>query len=104
MVARERIDEVFEVADVSWRGFGLLPGSGLAIRSEYSDYDAEVSFGVEVAIDEPDTGCLCGDVLKGKITPAECPLFAGVCTPENPVGPCMVSSEGACAAAFRFDA
>lgn len=101
--ACRRIDEVFEVTDVSWRGFGVMPRSGLAIRGEYSEWDAERRFGIEIATEEPETGCRCGDVLKGKIRPAECALFGARCTPDSPVGPCMVSSEGACAAGYRYE-
>jgi len=102
-VARERIDEVFEVADTSWRGFGVLPASGLAIREAFANADAARRFDIAISDDEPETGCRCGDVLKGIIRPAECPLFAKRCTEANPVGPCMVSSEGACAAAYRYE-
>ena len=101
--ARARIDEVFEVADTSWRGFGVMPASGLAIRKKFADHDAERRFDITIAPDEPETGCRCGDVLKGIIHPTECPLFATRCTEANPVGPCMVSSEGACAASYRYE-
>jgi hydrogenase expression/formation protein HypD len=102
-VARERIDEVFEVADTSWRGFGVIPASGLAICERFAYADAEERFGIEISPDEPETGCRCGDVLKGVLHPTACPLFATRCTETTPVGPCMVSSEGACAAAFRYE-
>ncbi len=101
-VARSLIDQVFEVADASWRGLGELPSSGLKIRSEFSRFDAERRFDTEVEPTREHAGCRCGDVLRGVIAPPACPLFDRVCTPENPVGPCMVSSEGSCAAYWRF--
>ena len=100
--AQALLNEYFYPADVSWRGFGLVPQSGLALKSQYAGCDASVRFPVEVPeMDAPDD-CSCGDVLKGKLTPAECPLFGTVCTPINPIGPCMVSSEGACAARYIY--
>jgi hydrogenase expression/formation protein HypD len=94
--------EVFEAADVNWRGLGILPESGFKIRKGYADYDAEVCFPVEIGQPSRNEGCRCDEVLRGLIEPIECPLFKGVCTPETPIGPCMVSSEGACAAYFHF--
>ncbi len=96
------IAEVFTPCDAEWRGIGAIPESGLAIGERYSSYDAERV--VPVSVEEPreHAGCLCGEVLKGKVTPQECPLFAAGCTPESPVGACMVSSEGTCAAAYKY--
>lgn len=98
------IDEVFETVPANWRGIGEIPGSGYRIRDEFSKFDAMQRFAdvVEVEPTHEHAGCRCGDVLRGAITPAQCPLFRKVCTPENPIGPCMVSSEGACAAYFRY--
>lgn len=98
------IDEVFETVPANWRGIGEIPGSGYRIRDEFSKFDAMQRFAdvVEVEPTQEHSGCRCGDVLRGAITPAQCPLFRKVCTPENPIGPCMVSSEGACAAYFRY--
>jgi hydrogenase expression/formation protein HypD len=101
--ARRRLDEVFRTTDASWRGFGVIPESGLVVRDEFAQWDADRRFNIRVAPEEPETGCLCGDVLKGKINPRDCPLFGTRCTPASAVGPCMVSSEGACAASFRFE-
>jgi hydrogenase expression/formation protein HypD len=96
------LGEVFEPSDAEWRGLGMIPGSGLEIRPAFAQWDAGKRLPVEVEpLREPE-GCRCGDVLEGKIGPAECPLFAKACIPEEPVGACMVSSEGACAAHFRF--
>lgn len=89
--------------DASWRGIGVIPGSGFAIKSEYAKYDAAARFGISTQGGTPDPGCMCGDVLKGKIVPAQCPMFNDACTPEHPVGPCMVSSEGSCAAYFKYE-
>ena len=99
--AQALLAEVFEPADVRWRGLGRIPGSGLVIRKELRDFDAAYRFPVEVPAPR-ETGCLCGDVLRGAIAPPQCPHFGNDCTPRAPLGPCMVSSEGACAAHYRF--
>jgi hydrogenase expression/formation protein HypD len=100
--ARRIMDSVFEPSDASWRGIGVIPGSGLAFRHRYARFDARSRFDVRVASARK-TACRCGDVMLGIITPDECRLFASECTPEKPVGPCMVSSEGACAAYYKYD-
>lgn len=102
VVARRLVDQVFEPCDALWRGLGELPASGLAIREEFAHLDAARRFPIEVEPTREHAGCRCGDVLRGIIAPTSCPLFGVACTPENPVGPCMVSSEGSCAAYFRF--
>jgi hydrogenase expression/formation protein HypD len=91
-----------EPCDASWRGIGTIPNSGLRLRPEFADFDAAGKFGVEVAAGTMRAGCRCGDVLKGKIRPPDCALFGTACTPDNPVGPCMVSSEGTCAAWQKY--
>ncbi len=101
-VAIAAINEVFRTVDATWRGLGVIPGSGYAIRPEYAAFDAFQRFEPEVEPTQEPKGCRCGDVLRGMMAPNECPLFRKVCTPENPVGPCMVSSEGSCAAYFRY--
>ena len=101
-VARAAIDEVFETCTATWRGLGEIPGSGYRVREEFAQFDAVKRFAPEVEATQEPHGCRCGDVLRGIMTPNECPLFRKVCTPENPVGPCMVSSEGSCAAYFRY--
>jgi len=93
--------EVFEVSDALWRGLGRLPKSGLSLHNEFKEFDALLKFPVEVET-PPETGCRCGEVLRGIIKPTECPLFGTVCTPENPQGPCMVSSEGTCSAYYLY--
>lgn len=100
--ARDIMYEVFEPGDSIWRGFGRIPGSGLLIREEYADLDASKTFEVKVEEVPESKGCSCGDVLKGKILPYECKLFGKRCRPEDPVGPCMVSSEGSCAAYYKY--
>ncbi|WP_087431180.1 hydrogenase formation protein HypD [Collinsella sp. An307] len=102
VVAQRLVDQVFEPCDALWRGLGELPASGLAIRDAYAHLDAVRRFPIEVEPTREHAGCRCGDVLRGIIAPTSCPLFGVACTPENPVGPCMVSSEGSCAAYFRF--
>jgi len=100
--ALEVIGRVFRPGDIAWRGIGVLPGTGLRIAESHAAFDAEKKFGMEVPFAEEKTACRCGDVLKGKITPPLCPLFGKACTPEEPYGPCMVSSEGTCAAFFKY--
>jgi hydrogenase expression/formation protein HypD len=96
------MDRVFEVSAAEWRGLGLLPASGLSIRPELIQYDAAHRFEVDPGPTLEHKGCLCGDVLRGAIIPPQCPLFGRACTPARPVGPCMVSAEGACAAYYQF--
>jgi len=96
------LDKYFEIADAYWRGIGVLPGSGLKLRDKYAAFDAAVKFHPPVsAVKEPEL-CSCGDILRGVKIPSECPLFGTACTPEAPVGPCMVSTEGSCAAYFKY--
>ncbi|AET66591.1 hydrogenase expression/formation protein HypD [Desulfosporosinus orientis DSM 765] len=96
------IERVFKPTDALWRGIGLIPESGLAIREDYSPWDAARKFSLPVFNSRETPGCRCGDVLRGIINPTQCPLFAKHCTPMKPVGPCMVSSEGSCAAYHRY--
>jgi len=96
---------VFEVGHADWRGLGNVPESGLSPRPKYAVHDARRRFALPATVAGKTAvarGCRCGDVLRGAIDPAECPLFGGACTPGRPVGPCMVSSEGACAAHYRY--
>lgn len=101
-VALAAIDAVFETCTATWRGLGDIPGSGYRIRDEFANFDAVRRFEPDVEPTRDPKGCRCGDVLRARIAPNECPLFRTVCTPENPVGPCMVSSEGSCAAYYRY--
>ncbi len=100
--AREILYEVFEPADASWRGIGVISQSGLGIRKAYARFDARKAFSISVPESKPPKGCACGEVLMGAVTPPQCPLFRKPCTPEDPLGPCMVSSEGTCAAYYRY--
>lgn len=100
--AKNYIEQVFESVDASWRGMGMIPQSGLGIREAYADWDAARKFSLPVFHSPETPGCRCGDVLKGRIAPTQCPLFGKRCNPMNPVGPCMVSSEGSCAAYYRY--
>lgn len=101
-VALAAIDDVFETCTATWRGLGPIEGSGYRIREQYARFDALRRFEPEIEETREPRGCRCGDVLRGIMTPDECPLFRTVCSPENPVGPCMVSSEGSCAAYYRY--
>jgi hydrogenase expression/formation protein HypD len=100
--AQDVLDHVFERADASWRGLGTIPQSGLRIRGAFSAFDAEKVLGISLGASEEPKGCACGEILTGKKIPPECPLYRKVCTPMDPVGPCMVSSEGTCAAYYRY--
>ena len=100
--AMAAIDEVFETCPAIWRGLGEIPDSGYRIRPEFAEFDAVLRFDPEIEPTQDPKGCRCGDVLRGIMAPNECPLFRKVCSPENPVGPCMVSSEGSCAAYYRY--
>lgn len=100
--AQKMVDEIFEPADMEWRGLGVIPGSGLKIRAAYADFDAQVRFDIELPPAQEAKGCMCGQILKGIATPRECPLFSTRCSPANPIGPCMVSSEGTCAAYHKY--
>lgn len=101
--ARALMDAVFEPADAEWRGIGTIPGSGLKLRTEYAGHDASVKYQVDVSWSKEPAGCICGAILTGIKLPRDCGLFARACTPEHPVGPCMVSSEGTCAAYFQYE-
>ena len=101
-IARKVMDKYLQVVDATWRGVGTIPQSGLGIRSDYVQYDAAIRHDVSIEGGHEDPACKCGNVIVGKITPVDCPLFGKGCTPEHPVGPCMVSSEGSCAAYFKY--
>ena len=102
LVAQATLDRVFQATEARWRGLGSIPGTGLKLRSTYEEMDARKKFGVREIEDVPIKGCACGEVLTGKITPHDCALFGKGCTPLRPIGPCMVSQEGACAAYYRY--
>ncbi len=102
VVAQRLMAQVFEPSDADWRGLGVIPGSGLRLRDEFAAFDAERRFAIDTDLPLEPKGCRCGEVLRGVLDPAECSLFGARCTPEDPVGACMVSSEGACAARYRY--
>jgi len=100
--ARAMIERVFKPIDSQWRGIGTIPASGLALGDEWADFDAEKRHPVEVEPPREHPGCRCGEVLRGLVLPSQCPLFRIACNPENPIGACMVSSEGTCAAWYKY--
>jgi hydrogenase expression/formation protein HypD len=100
--ARGVMDQVFEIGAAEWRGLGIVPASGLSIRTEFVRFDAAHVFTVDPGPTKEHKGCLCGAVLRGTVSPPQCPLFNRGCTPARPIGPCMVSAEGACAAYYQF--
>ncbi|MFC1892468.1 hydrogenase formation protein HypD [Chloroflexota bacterium] len=96
------INTVFEVCDTDWRGIGVVPASGLKLGRRYQRFDAESNFHIDPGPTLEAKGCICGRILRGVSTPLECQLFHNSCTPEHPVGPCMVSAEGSCAAYYQY--
>ncbi len=100
--AQNLLREVFYIGDTEWRGLGRIPNSGMLLKEKFSILDAEKRFQIPKLHSKDPPGCRCGDVLKGIIEPYQCPLFGKVCTPLEPVGPCMVSSEGSCAAYYKY--
>ena len=102
--AQQLLNRVFQLEDAWWRGLGVIPQSGLGIKPGYQEFDASIMLPVEVPYAKENKGCICGEILKGLKQPEDCKLFGKVCTPENPVGACMVSNEGACQARYRYKA
>ena len=102
--ALKLMDTVFEIFQANWRGIGLVPSSGLKLNNRYQRFDAETNFDIDPGPSREPQGCICGNILRGVSTPLECKLFGKTCTPEHPVGPCMVSSEGSCAAYYHYGA
>jgi len=100
--AVELLERVFVPADAPWRALGVIPRSGLELRPEYRRFDALQRFGITIGQDQEHPGCICGEVIQGRAEPADCPLFGEACTPLDPVGPCMVSSEGTCSAWYKY--
>ena len=101
--AQRSIEKFFEVRDAKWRALGVIERSGLFLRKEYEEYEIRTYYPVEVPeLPDLERGCRCGEVLRGLILPTECPLFGRVCTPRNPVGPCMVSYEGTCQIFYKY--
>ena len=100
--AQAMMNRVFETGPATWRGLGTIPESGLVIRQEYARFDARRAFNIEIGKSAVPDGCHCGEVIRGVMKPSGCPLFKETCTPAHPVGPCMVSSEGSCAAYYLY--
>jgi hydrogenase expression/formation protein HypD len=101
--ALELMERVFEVDGADWRGIGVVPASGLKMRKKFERFDTEQAFSITLEPVREAKGCICGDILRGVKIPLDCKLFRKVCTPEHPVGPCMVSSEGSCAAYYQYE-
>ena len=101
-LALSLMDEVFQTAPSDWRGLGQIRDSGYALREKYRPWDAWAKFGLRPALSGDIPGCRCAEVIRGTASPVSCPLFGRICTPEDPAGPCMVSGEGACAAAYQY--
>jgi len=102
--AQQLMKEIFEVCDQDWRGLGCIPHSGLRLKSDYADYDVEKKFHLTPEKnEEKQTVCIAGEILQGKKKPTDCPAFATLCTPENPIGAPMVSNEGACSAYYQYE-
>ncbi|UCG15768.1 MAG: hydrogenase formation protein HypD [Phycisphaerales bacterium] len=101
-VAQKLVDQVFVVVDAAWRQLGVIPLSGQLLAPPYRRFDATRRFAVAISEDDDDPECRCGYVIQGKVEPRECPRFGAECTPDSPVGPCMVSSEGTCAAWYKY--
>jgi len=100
--ALKLMEKVFEPCPAQWRGIGEVPDSGLKLRRKYQQFDAELAFDIDPGPTYQPSGCICGDILRGVKTPLDCQLFGQACTPEYPVGPCMVSSEGSCSAYYLY--
>ncbi len=100
--AQQLMEKVFTKQTTSWRGIGKIPQSGLKIRQNYASFDVEAQFPIKIKESEDYPGCICGDILRGLKTPPDCSLFKKVCSPSRPLGACMVSSEGTCAAYFKY--
>jgi hydrogenase expression/formation protein HypD len=101
-VALELLEHTFVIADAPWRELGVIPNSGFELARPYQRFDALQRFGIELGADEEHPLCRCGEVITGKAEPIDCPAFADACTPLSPIGPCMVSSEGTCAAWYKY--
>lgn len=102
-LAYRLLEQVFEPEDTVWRALGEIPGSGLALRPAFGHFDALGRFGITLGDDHDHPACRCGEVIQGKTTPDQCALFGTACTPMQPYGPCMVSSEGTCSAWFKYN-
>ena len=100
--AQELVDEMMEACDSEWRGLGVIPASGMKLRPEWQEFDARIKYQMPKIEGRPNPACRCGDVLQGKCKPSDCKVFGKGCTPQHPVGACMVSGEGACSAYYQY--
>ncbi|MBQ8609280.1 MAG: hydrogenase formation protein HypD [Campylobacter sp.] len=100
--AKELINKYLEPCDFEWRGLGVIPMSGMKLRDEFNMFDARKHFNVEVGESKESKACICGEILRGKAKPYDCKVFGKACNPQNPIGSCMVSGEGACAAYYKY--
>jgi len=101
-LAQQIMADMLQPCDPYWRGVGVIPESGLKLRDKFASYDAEIKFDVEIGSGREHAGCLCGNVIKGSHKPDQCSFFGKACTPDAPIGPCMVSAEGTCAAYYKY--
>ena len=102
IIAQKNLSQIFEHCDEIWRGFGIIPGSGLKLRKEYEEFNIEKIIPLHIKSKVEDVLCICGDILRGLKTPEDCALFAKKCVPEDPTGACMVSNEGACNTWYKY--
>jgi hydrogenase expression/formation protein HypD len=102
-VAQNIMYDVFEICDKEWRGIGIIPKSGLKLKKEFEKFDAEKNFNIQIQTQEVKTACKCGEIMKGNALPQDCPLFAKACTPNTPIGACIVSYEGPCYIAYNYE-
>ena len=100
--AQKLMDKVMQPCDSEWRGLGVIKMSGMTLRDEYADFDSRKKYDMPEIKGKPNPACRCGDVLQGKCKPSDCKVFGKVCTPQHPVGACMVSGEGACSAYYQY--
>ena len=101
-LAKKLVEEMMEPCDSEWRGLGVIKGSGMRLQEEWSAFDARKKYKIPLIQGQANPACRCGDVLQGKCKPSDCKVFGKVCTPQHPVGACMVSGEGACSAYYMY--
>ena len=101
--AQHLMEELMEPCDSEWRGLGVIPGSGVQLKEKWQEFDARKKYQMPDIKGKPNPACRCGDVLQGKCKPSDCKVFGKVCTPQHPVGACMVSNEGACSAYYMYN-
>ena len=100
--AQALVEKTMLPCDTEWRGLGVIPQSGMMLREEFAELDARLKYSMPKITGRPNPACRCGEVLQGKCKPSDCPVFGKGCTPLHPVGACMVSDEGACAAYYQY--